>query len=309
MASLAAAVAFKPRRRICPTMPSMAAMRLLVRYGYAPTLLLGANGAALWLLETGRSPLLLGPLLMGAIALSFVAESILPYEIDWNRSHGDARRDAMHAVVNEAANAASIAATPVLAAAIAVEGLWPHTWPTALQVLGAVLVLDAGVTAAHALSHRWLLLWRFHAVHHSVERMYGLNGLMKHPVHQAIEMMAGAMPLVLMGMPSDVAVATGFCTAVQLLLQHSNVDCELGPLERWIACNRVHRFHHVREPGRGDVNFGLFTTVWDRLFGTFVYDPARRFASGDLGLAAPGDYPRSWLGQMLEPFRRRQEAA
>lgn len=287
------------RRMTTPT----SALANATRYLYAPTMLLGFNGAAVWIMGSGQAPWLLLPLLGIAIGLSFLAERMLLYAPDWNRSHDDAGRDALHALVNEAANGSSIALTPALVAALGTAARWPHEWPFVLQVLGAVLVLDAGITLAHWLSHRWNLLWRFHAVHHSVERMYGLNGLMKHPLHQAVEMTAGATPLVLAGMPFDVAAAIGFCTAVQLLLQHSNVDYELGPFERWIACNRLHRFHHLREPGAGDVNFGLFTTLWDRLLGTMVHDPSRRFASEDLGLADRRDYPRAYVAQLVEPFR------
>ncbi|MFN2427767.1 MAG: sterol desaturase family protein [Candidatus Binatia bacterium] len=277
----------------------------LARYVYAPTMLLGMNATAVAITGSGRSAWLLGPLLGIAIALSFLAEQVLPYHSDWNRPQGDRRRDAFHAIVNETANGAFIAATPLLVAALGVNGRWPDALPFALQVLLAVVVFDAGITIAHWLSHKWQTLWRFHAVHHSVERMYGFNGLMKHPLHQAVEMFAGATPLVLAGMPLDVAATLGFCTAVQLLLQHSNVDYELGRLGRWIACNRVHRFHHLREAGAGDVNFGLFTTIWDRMLGTMVYNPSRNFTSHDLGLADCRAYPRDYLGQLREPFRRR----
>jgi len=285
------------------------AIRLATRYLYAPAMLLGINGIAIGLMARGGNAWLLIPLLGTAVGLSFAAERVLPYAREWNRPQGDTGRDTLHALVNEAANGASIALTPLLVVAIGSSGLWPHDWPFVVQVLSAVLVLDAGITLTHWLSHRWVLLWRFHAVHHSVERMYGLNGLMKHPVHQAVEMTVGATPLVLAGMPFDVAAVLGLCTAVQLLLQHSNVDYELGPFERWIACNRVHRFHHVREPGAGDVNFGLFTTLWDRLLGTMVHDPARRFSSADLGLAERRDYPLAYAAQMLEPFRPREVGA
>lgn len=283
----------------------------IVRFGYAPALLLGLNGLAIAGLGAGLGVAWLLGLFALAVALSFAAERVLPYEAAWNRPQGDVGRDWAHAIVNEAAGTASIAASPLLVAAVAATGPWPAgtaaSWPVwapfPVQVLGAVLVFDMGITLAHFLSHRWSLLWRFHAVHHSVERMYGFNGLMKHPFHQAVEMMAGAGPLVLLGMPLEVAVALGFCTAVQLLLQHSNVDYELGPLTRWIAGNRVHRFHHVREAGAGDVNFGLFTTLGDRVLGTLAFDPARDFRPGDFGLAGRDDYPRAYLAQLLEPFR------
>jgi hypothetical protein len=48
----------------------------------------------------------------------------------------------------------------------------------------------------------------------------------------------------------------------------------LGPLGRYFMDNRLHRIHHSIEPQHFDKNFGLFTTLWDSLFGT-AYFPAR----------------------------------
>ena len=217
---------------------------------------------------------------------------------------GDTGRDFLYAALNESLNVASVALLPLLASTLTLADLWPSDLPFVVQVLGAVLVLDAGITFAHAASHRFGGLWRFHAVHHSVTRFYGLNGLMKHPIHQAIEMTAGVAPLLLIGIPQPVAVAVAGCVAIQLLVQHANIDYISGPLERWLAINAGHRLHHLRYPGQGDVNFGLFTLLWDRAMGT--YTPANTRAvvtSDDLGIAGRPDYPTTLTGQLAEPFR------
>ena len=134
--------------------------------------------------------------------------------------------------------------------------------------------------------------------------MYGLNGLMKHPLHQGVEAIAGTAPLLLMGIPVEVALLLAFTIVIQLMLQHSNVDIKVGPLSRVLALAPVHRFHHQKGAGIGDVNFGLFTTLWDRfLLGTAVYDPERKFSSGDFGIADHPGYPREYLQQLGEPFR------
>ncbi len=129
----------------------------------------------------------------------------------------------------------------------------------------AILVLDAGVTLTHIARHRWSTLWRYHAVHHSVQRTYGLNGLMKHPLHQLIVDVGGILPLVLLEFPPAVASAVVFAVAVQLVLEHANVDYRAGPLNRLLLAAEIHRFHHRKGAGLGDVDFGLFTTIWDRL--------------------------------------------
>lgn len=273
----------------------------VVRYGYVPLMVLGFNGLALLAIAHHLS-WLLPAMLLCAVVLSFIAERVLPYRAEWNRSHGDGRRDTLHALVNELANSMSVIALPVVAGLIQVTDAWPRELPFPLQVLIAVLVFDAGITMTHWLSHRVTWLWRFHAVHHSVKRMYGFNGLMKHPVHQAIEMTGGVLPLVLLGLSLEVGMALAFATAMQLLLQHSNVDYRVGPIAGILALNEGHRFHHLRWPGLGDVNFGLFTLLWDRILGTYRLDP-RRFTSEDLGIAAAPNYPVGYLPQLAEPFR------
>ncbi len=283
-------------------------IRRLVRYGYCPALLLGVNGAALWLVSADALKWLL-LLLAGTIAISFAAERVSPYEPTWNRSLGDGRRDTLHAIVNEAANFGTLLLLPVLTSLLAFDGIWPRESPFVLQVLLAIVVVDVGITLAHYATHRLDLLWRFHAVHHSVKRMYGFNGLMKHPFHQAIETVAGTTPLIVMGLPASVALALVFCVAVQLLLQHSNVDYSVGRLRYLLAINEIHRFHHQKAPELGDVNFGLFTTVVDHLLGTFHYEKRTpRFSSDELGIGAEPDYPVRYLPQLLEPFRPRRHS-
>jgi sterol desaturase/sphingolipid hydroxylase (fatty acid hydroxylase superfamily) len=278
---------------------------VLFRVAYAPAFFAGFIGAALLLWQSAPRPALLGLLLVLAIAISLLAERIAPYRRAFNKGRGDRRRDVCHALVNEVCNIALLSMFPLFATWVPASGLWPTGWPQWTQLALAILVADMAITMVHFLSHRHAVLWRFHAVHHSVERLYGLNGLMKHPVHQAIELTAAAVPLLLLNMPPAVAWLLAFAVAIQLLLQHGNVDMRVGPLARVWAVAPVHRFHHVNTPGQGDVNFGLFTTLWDRLLGTCKADPARSFAPGDFGIAGEPDYPSGYLAQLRQPWRRR----
>ena len=277
--------------------------RRLLQCLYAPAMLIGWNAAAIACIAHGLSLTVLVPLLLLAVGASFAAERMAPYEPAWNLPRQDGWRDVAHAVVNESLGAAALAAIPLVAVLRPWPGIWPEHWPLVGQWLLAVLTADAGITLGHWASHRFAVLWRFHAVHHSVERLYGLNGLMKHPLHQAFEALLGVAPLVLAGMPVDVAALLAFAIAVQLLLQHANVDMRIGPLRHVLALAPVHRFHHRRDAETGNVNFGLFTTLWDRLLGTAVDDPGLRFQPGDFGIGDRPDYPRAYLAQLLEPFR------
>jgi sterol desaturase/sphingolipid hydroxylase (fatty acid hydroxylase superfamily) len=267
-------------------------------------MLLGFNGTAIALIAAGAPHLLLLVLLMAAIALSFAVERLIPYQPSWNDGHDDVGRDVAHAVVNETFALVSVLALPALAGFATVADAWPRGLPFAVQVLATILVFDFGITVAHWLSHRWGPLWRLHAVHHSVTRAYGLNGLMKHPLHQAVELSFGIAPLLAIGIPERVAWALAFAVAIQLLMQHSNADYRVGPLRSVLSLNEGHRFHHLKWAGVGDVNFGLFTLIYDHLLlRTFSYDPERIFTSDDLGIAKQPNFPTRYLDQLVEPFR------
>jgi sterol desaturase/sphingolipid hydroxylase (fatty acid hydroxylase superfamily) len=278
-------------------------MRAVLKIIYAPAMLLGFNGVALWIIGSGAQHAWLMPLLLGAIGISFLVERLIPYDATWNHDRGDTVRDVMHALINEVSVYLSAALIPLLTMLSPATGLWPSDWPLWAQLLMAVLVADFGITLCHWASHRNAWLWRLHAVHHSVKRMYGFNGLMKHPLHQALETTVGTMPLVLAGMPLEVGLLLGFAVAIQLLLQHSNTDMRIGPLRHFLALAPVHRFHHLKWGGIGDVNFGLFTCLWDHLLGTAAYEPDRRFTSDDFGIGKQPDYPVDYLAQLAAPFR------
>lgn len=223
----------------------------------------------------------------------------------WDRNlYGDRVRDFLHFLVNEASNVLGIVSVPIAASFIALPSVWPDSLPLWQQLLLAIFIADIGITLAHFASHRIGVLWRLHAVHHSVKRMYGFNGLMKHPLHQFIETVAGTTPLLLMGISQDVLALFVVAVVLQLLLQHSNVAYFTGPLKYLLAINVVHRFHHLKTAEEGDVNFGLFTTLTDWLIGTYFYDKRRTIGEGDLGIGDQPDYPVGYLKELVMPFRK-----
>jgi sterol desaturase/sphingolipid hydroxylase (fatty acid hydroxylase superfamily) len=279
-------------------------LKRFLQYGTFPLFAFGINALLIGLVGAGSpywQPLLV---LLAAIGLMFGIERLIPWQPRWNIPHGDARRDLLHAALNTAFNHLGVLLLPLLAGLGLFRGLWPRDWPFWAQALLAILVADLGISAVHHLSHKWNLLWRFHAVHHSARRLYGFNGLMKHPLHQLAETLGGVLPLLLLGIPPAVALALVFCVAVQLLLQHANADYRSGPLKFLFANAEVHRFHHSSRAGEGDVNFGLFTTLWDHLAGTFHYraGTAPR-AAGEVGLSGGEPYPDGYAAQLLRPFR------
>lgn len=278
-----------------------------LRFGYFPTIAVGVNGLAIAAIFSDQAPTTVAIEILAcmafALAFSFAAERVIPYNREWNVSHGDVSRDLTHFLVNESMSIFPLLAIPIFVTAMPTAnlGFWPTGWPLVLQLLGALLIFDLAQTLFHQLSHVWTPLWRLHAVHHQVERMYGLNGILKHPVYQVLSAIVSLTPLVLLGAPKEFSLVLAFLSFTQLLIQHSNTDHAMGPLRNVFATAVVHRFHHLRGTA-GDVNFALFFSFYDRLFGNAFYED-RDLNSVDIGLAEPG-YPVSWWGQMLAPFRK-----
>ena len=233
------------------------------------------------------------------VAMTFLAEHVAPYATPWNHRSPSFGADAISAAVNETLTVVGVMAAPLVAGLFSLS-VWPTDAPRLVRLLVAAVVLDAGVTIAHWWSHRWMLLWRFHAVHHSADRLYGLNGLMKHPVHLAFETTVGMAPLVVMGIDAATAAALAGLVAVQLVLQHANVDYRVGRLGSWLAWNARHRLHHVADAIDGNVNFGLFTLVWDRLLGTYR-SPDRSTSAPTVGLAGRA-VPSRYREQLAMPW-------
>ena len=210
----------------------MAVLRALVRYGYAPFMILGLNAAAFWIVTQGYGYAWLAPLLIVALASAHLAERVAPWYEEWNdpgRDHHDHGANIAHLIVYEISNVNGLLLIPVIVWLFPFQGFWPDQWPILAQWVLAILLADFGFMVVHMVSHRVPLLWRLHAVHHGVGRLYGMNGLVRHPLHQALDMVVATAPLVILGMPVNVAVLLGFSVSIMLIVQHSNVAYVLGP--------------------------------------------------------------------------------
>jgi sterol desaturase/sphingolipid hydroxylase (fatty acid hydroxylase superfamily) len=282
----------------------MTVLRTVVRYGYAPFMMFGLTGAAYWVVAYGHSYFWLAPLLALAYATAFAAERIAPFFDEWNDNdaHGDTPTNVLHVLAYEMSSINGVLLIPVICWLFPFQGLWPTQWPMWTQVLVAFVVADFAFMMMHYLSHRYAPLWRLHSVHHGVGRLYGLNGVIRHPLHQVIDMIIGNMPLVIMGMPVPVAVVLGFLISVTLIVQHSNVDARLGPLASHLSIGRVHHLHHVNWGTEGDCNFGLLLTVWDKMLGTFNATPPRPITANDLGVDELPHFPKGFVDQLVLPF-------
>ena len=210
-------------------------LRFFARYLYVPAMLFGLIGLAVYLMANGYLYPWLAFVILAAVGLSFSMELVLPYEEEWNRTHDDIGKDVAHGVVYELGNLVTLGLLLLISLGLPALDLWPSSLPFAVQFLLALLIADCVMTMIHYLSHRVGWLWKFHSIHHGVRRLYGLNGFVRHPLHQAIDVAFGTLPLVIAGLPVPIAAALGVAIAIQLNLQHANVNYAIGPLQKLLS--------------------------------------------------------------------------
>ena len=192
---------------------------------------------------------------------------------------------------------ASLAALLEPRAAIARQPLW-------LQLAAFLLISDLAAYAAHRLFHL-RPLWRFHAVHHSSERVDWLSAVRLHPVNDVLMRLAQAAPILLLGF--DPALLAGYVPLLALwaILVHANVPWDFGPLRLIVASPAFHRWHHALEEEGLRRNFAALFPFIELAFGTLHlprHEPTR--------FGAPGSrVPESFLGQLAYPFRRDRQGA
>ncbi len=171
--------------------------------------------------------------------------------------------------------------------------------PLWLQVVLAVILSDLGFYSVHRLFHKIPWLWKFHAVHHSIEILDWLAGHRVHPVDQILTKGASLVPVFALGF-SDTAVAIyGALYFWQSLLLHSNVSVNLGPLRYVLALPQFHHWHHADHPEAHDKNFAGQLAFLDFIFGTH-HLPGRTIPER-YGTSTP--VPPDYAGQLLFPFK------
>jgi sterol desaturase/sphingolipid hydroxylase (fatty acid hydroxylase superfamily) len=280
-----------------------AAMKALVRYTAYPLIAGGAAAALLMLANAGVAYWPAFPLVVVAgMGLVAVLERTFPHEPDWNRDRdGDTVADLLHWLVSYLLIQGGVAIAFGLRTWMPETWvLWPQHTPMWAQVLLAGLILDLGLYTVHRASHASGFLWRLHAIHHSSERLYWLNGGRRHPLSALVLAGPGLTVLFLLGAtPIAVAAWLSFMS-VHLAFQHANLDYRLGPLRHVLGVAEMHRFHHKRDFEDAQVNFGEVLLIWDRLFGSF-HDAPRSPGKDEVGLRESTVPPGYW-SQLRWPF-------
>jgi len=166
-----------------------------------------------------------------------------------------------------------------------------------------VLVADLVQYWMHRAYHEVPLLWRLHAVHHSVKSMDWLAGSRQHLVEVLITRTLVLAMIVVLGFSKEVIDAYFVIVGFQAVFNHANVSVRLGPLRYVIVTPNFHHWHHSQDKEALDRNYAAHFAFLDYAFGTAVKSdrewPERYGVVGDYvpdGFLKQAAFPFVWKG-------------
>lgn len=158
------------------------------------------------------------------------------------------------------------------------------TIPTWLGLLLSILVLDfIAQFGVHYLLHKVKWMWRLHIVHHSDKNVDASTGTRHHPFDFLIRESFALLAVVLMGMPISYYFFYRILSVLFTYFTHANLQLPKKldkALSYLIVTPVMHKFHHHYQLPWTDSNYGNMFSIWDHLFGTFVYGEVQKIQYG-----------------------------
>ena len=236
--------------------------------------------------------------LIGSLVTLFVLERVYPYRADWQPARKEWIRD-----FSLFGMAGMVDGMTKVGIALGL-GMFMTPWDNGLPLWASIpIAVVAGDFFGYWL-HRWGhlgWLWKVHGVHHTPDKVNAINNATVNFFNIVYGTVAKVAPLALLGFGEEALVAAAFIGTVQSFIVHVNADLDERGYADWILTPVHHRLHHstiVSEAG----NFATLLTVWDKAFGTYVYEPGREIA--EAGVDDPESFPAPMevLRNQLHPF-------
>jgi len=256
--------------------------------------------------------------LIGISVLVYALEILIPWRKNQPRIRKDFFLDAFYMFFNyfffymigfAAIAFAGEQLTLEISRKIGLGDLWfvhLNNLPVWAQLLIYFIIIDFTHYLVHRLLHKVPWLWSFHKVHHSVKEMGFAAHLRYHWMENVVYKSFSYFPIAIIG-----GFNLEFVFIVHIIqttighLNHANIDINYGPLKYIFNNPAMHIWHHSKElpEGKSGVNFGISLSIWDYIFKTSHIPHTGRDI--DLGFEQVDSYPKTFLGQLLEPFKKK----
>ncbi len=141
-------------------------------------------------------------------------------------------------------------------------------------IVGLLLMDFIGAYLAHFTEHKIKILWRFHLIHHSDTYIDTTSGNRHHPGESIIRFVFTTLGVLIVGCPMWMVFMYQTLSVVATQFTHANICLP----KKWdklmsyiIVSPDMHKIHHHYKLPYTDSNYGNIFSIWDRIFGTYLY--------------------------------------
>ncbi len=180
--------------------------------------------------------------------------------------------------------------------------------PQVVAVVASVVILDFAIYVQHVIFHAIPALWRLHMVHHADIDFDVTTGTRFHPIEMLLSMLIKIVMVTLIGAPALAVLVFELLLNATAMFNHGNIHLptRLDTSLRWILVTPdMHRVHHSVKRAECNSNFGFNLPWWDRLFGTYVPEPAAGQEEMVVGVSHIRDDRQTIPWLLSLPFIRR----
>ena len=182
--------------------------------------------------------------------------------------------------------------------------------PGWIDLAAGLILLDLWMYLWHVINHKMPLLWRFHRMHHSDNRLDASSAVRFHLGEVLLSFVLRLGIIAILGLSIRHVVLYELVLIPVILVHHANIALP-RPLEavaRWLVVTPdVHHVHHSRVRAETDSNYGSVLPWWDRLFRAFRMQVPEKLRYGLDGW--DDGWRQAFRGLLLTPFLSTSESA
>ena len=199
----------------------------------------------------------------------------------------------------------------VLAAIDVSNGNWGLfniiNFPSWLEILLIVIILDLVIWAQHYLSHRIPFIWRFHRMHHTDRDLDVTTAVRFHPFEIIFSMFIKIASIYLLGASAIAVIIFEIILNGMAMFNHANlrIPHQLETiLRKFIVTPDLHRIHHSVYKDEHNKNYGFSLSIWDKIFRCYLEQPRDGHKDMKLGLKWQDNKPTKLGWSLWIPFKK-----
>lgn len=152
---------------------------------------------------------------------------------------------------------------------------WLPEMPFWLYVILGLLLMDfIGAYLAHLVEHKVNVLWMVHLVHHTDHKVDTTTANRHHPLESFIRYAFTLAGVFIIGAPIGIVMLYQSMSLVATQFTHANIKLPKvidKAISYFLISPDMHKIHHHYVLPYTDSNYGNIFSIWDRIFGTYMY--------------------------------------